>query len=293
VIEDWLGYRFRDWLDAEGRPLGEIGSTHYPAVTPTAPCPYAGVRKGNPMNLGALKQVRAHWETNLATLTSLRGDTVADALRAVTIAVSAPLAFAVRPVPVVLAAVHKANLGYQQTLVSLLLDSPGLAAQPARELPDGSTLLAALEEGHWLQGTVQACAGAPADIALAWEVITGRADRPGEPLKIPETGIYAWLGLEIALVLRTAELLHAGVRPEAYGTADPPVDRWPLGARLWKGQRGPWLIGATARAGRSAESARQLYADAPRALDTFLAKSCATHEALEAAFRAALSSSSR
>ena len=43
----------------------------------------------------------------LATLTALRGETVADALRAVTIAVSAPLAFGVRPVPIVVAAVHK------------------------------------------------------------------------------------------------------------------------------------------------------------------------------------------
>ena len=286
MIEDWLGYRFRDWLDTEGRPLGEIGSVHYPPSTATASCPYAGVRKGNPMNLPALKQVRAHWETNLATLTSLRGETVADALRAVTTAVSAPLAFGVRPVPIVVAAVHKANLGYQQTLVSLLLDSPGLAAQPARDLPDGATLLAALEEGHWLQGTVQACAGAPADIALAWEVITGRLERAGSPLEIRRTSIPELLGLEVALVLRTAELLHRGVRPEGYPTGD--VDRWPLGVRLWEGQRGPWLIGATARPGRTAESTRQLYADVPPALDAFLSTACATHEELEAAFRAAL-----
>ena len=212
MIEDWLGYRFRDWLDTDGRPLGEIGSAHYPASTATAPCPYAGVRKGNPMNLPALKQVRAHWETNLATLASLRGETVADALRAVTTVVSAPLAFGVRPVPIVVAAVHKANLGYQQTLVSLLLDSPGLAASRAAELPRGDVLLEALEQGHWLQGTVQACAGAPADIALAWDVITGRVERAGTPLEIPRTVIPELLGIEIALVLRTAELLHRGVR---------------------------------------------------------------------------------
>ena len=77
MIQDWLGYRFRDWLDADGRPLGEIGSAHYPASTATAPCPYAGVRKGNPMNLPALKQVRAHWETNLATLTNVAGEVTA------------------------------------------------------------------------------------------------------------------------------------------------------------------------------------------------------------------------
>ncbi len=284
MIEDWLGYGFRDWLDADGRPLGEIGSALYPSATPTGPCPYAGVRKGNPMNLVALKQVRAHWDTNLATLTSLRGTTVADALRAVTIAVSAPLAIGVRPVPVVVAAVHKANLGYQQTLVSLLLDSPGLAGARANELPRGDVLLAALEEGHWLQGTVQACAGAPADIALAWDVITGREERSGRPLEIPETAIDSWIGIEIALVLRTAELIHRGVRPAGYGAADPPVEQWPFGARLWKGQRGPWLIGATARAGRSPESARQLYAKAPAALEAFLSAACETHEELEAAF---------
>jgi len=278
VIEDWLGYRFRDWLDTEGRPLGEIGSAHYPASTATAPCPYAGVRKGNPMNLPALKQVRAHWETNLATLTVLRGETVADALRAVTTAVSAPLAFGVRPVPVAVAAVHKANLGYQQTLVSLLLDSPGLAASRAAELPRGDVLLEALEQGHWLQGTVQACAGAPADIALAWDVITGRAERAGTPLEIPRTVIPELLGLEVALVLRTAELLHRGVR----------TDRSPIGMRLWEGQRGPWLIGATARAGRSADNARQLYAEVPPALEAFLSAKGETHEELEAAFRRSL-----
>jgi hypothetical protein len=233
------------------------------------------------MNVGALKQVRAHWETNLATLQALRGETVADALRAVTIAVSGPLAFG-PPVPVVVAAVHKANLGYQQTLVSLLLDSPELAATPARALPDGATLLAALEAGHWLQGTVQACAGAPADIALAWDVITGRADRPGAALEIADVGVVGWLGLEIALVLRTAELLYRGVRPSG------DVESWPLGARLWEGQRGPWLIGATARAGRAAESTRQLYAHVPPALDAFLSTTCETHDELEAAFRSAL-----
>jgi hypothetical protein len=234
------------------------------------------VRKGNPMNLPALKQVRGHWETNLATLTALRGETVADALRAVTIAVCAPLAFGVRPVPIAIAAVHKANLGYQQTLVSLLLDSPGLAASRASELPRGDVLLEALEQGHWLQGTVQACAGAPADIALAWDVITGRAERDGTPLESPETATYRWLGIEIAFVLRTAEMLHRGVRPSE--------GERPLGIRLWEGQRGPWLIGATARAGRPAESTRQLYADVPLALDGFLAAECATHPELEAAF---------
>jgi hypothetical protein len=278
VIDDWLGYRFRDWLDTEGRPLGEIGSAHYPASTATAPCPYAGVRKGNPMNLPALKQVRAHWDTNLATLTALRGETVADALRAVTTAVSAPLAFGVTPVPVVVAAVHKANLGYQQTLVSLLLDSPGLAGSAASDLPRGEVLLEALEQGHWLQGTVQACAGAPTDIAMAWDVITGRVERPGLGLAIPRTTIPELLGLEIALVLRTAELLHRGVRGSG------------LGMRLWEGQRGPWLIGATTRP-RAAESARQLYADVPSALDAFLDVKCDTHEALEVAFWSAVQDS--
>jgi hypothetical protein len=223
-----------------------------------------------------LKQVRAHWETNLATLTALRGSTLADALRAVTIAVSAPIAFAVRPVPIVISAVHKANLGYQQTLVSLLLDSPGLAASAASELPRGDVLLEALEQGHWLQGTVQACAGAPADIALAWDVITGRAERIGEALEIPPTSIPELLGLEIALVLRTAELLHRGVRGSG------------LGMRLWEGQRGPWLIGATTRP-RPADSARQLYAKVPPALDAFLSAKCDTHEELEATFRSLVS----
>jgi hypothetical protein len=99
----------------------------------------------------------------------------------------------------------------------------------------------------------------------------------GTPLEIPRTVIPEVLGIEIALVLRTAELLHRGVR----------TDGSPVGMRLWEGQRGPWLIGATTRP-RAAESARQLYAEVPAALEAFLSANCDTHEELETAFWSAV-----
>lgn len=54
-----------DVLDTEGRPLGERRASPPAKVgveIELRPCPYSDARRGQPMNLSALKQVMAHWD---------------------------------------------------------------------------------------------------------------------------------------------------------------------------------------------------------------------------------------
>jgi hypothetical protein len=295
ALDGFLG-ALRDWPDADGRPLGERASPLYPPDTRRIACPHAGSRAGLPMNVTALAQVRPHRDRNLATLAAACGPapTVADALRACSALIVAPvvcrMAAPDAPIPVEVAALYKTTIGFHQLLVSLLLDTEGLAALPASELDDSDALLAALEAGGWLVGTVEVCAGAPADFAATWDVLTGRRAPPDvAPYPTPRG---AWAvevtGLAVALVLATADLLTAGNRDgiEGFGGPAPPIATWPLGARLWRQRPTPWLVAATARADRTASQAARLFATCPPAVVRFLAEAPAAtdHRELEALY---------
>ncbi len=289
MLDAWITQVHRDWLDVEGRPLGEAASPLYPADTVEVICPYSGARRGKVMNETARLQVVAHRDAGLATLAAaLPSDAVgADLLRVCTAMIVAPLQHP-RPTPAAVSSAYKTNLGFQQILLSLALDTPAFAATPLGALPDAATLLAALDEGRWLVGQRQVCAGAPGDIAYAWEVMCRRREPPeATPFAISD-GHWAIgaTALTVALVLRTAALLAAGDRTglPGYGTAAPDVDRWPLGARLWQRPPAPWVIAALARRVRPPESVTQLFVAVPDAVAAFLDDRRDGHAGLEAAF---------
>ncbi|MDP2308881.1 MAG: hypothetical protein Q8P18_22860 [Pseudomonadota bacterium] len=296
ALEAWLG-GLRDWVDADGRPLGERASPLYPPDTRRVACPYAGSREGRPMNVTSLAQVRPHRERNLATLAAACGPspTVARLLQGCSALVALPVASRLAspdaPIPVEVAALYKTTIGFHQLLVSLLLDTEALAGTPAAELDGAEALLAALEAGGWLVGQVEVCAGAPADIAATWDVLTGR--RPAPAVEPYPTGLGPWAteatGLGVALVLATADLLTRGNREglDGFGAPEPPVAEWPLGARLWRQRPTPWLVAATARADRTAALAPRLFEVCPASVTRFVeeAPRVRDHRELEVLFR--------
>jgi hypothetical protein len=291
MLDTWLAQVHRDWLDVDGRPLGEVSSPLYPPDTVEVVCPYSGVRRGKLMNESARLQVVANRDAGLATLAAaLPEDAVgADLLRVGTALITAPLHHP-RPTPAAVASAYKTNLGFQQVLLSLGLDTPSFAATPLRDLPDAAALLEALDLGGWLVGQRQVCAGSPGDIAYAWEVMCKRRPPPdAAPFAISDgRGAIAATGLIVALVLRTAERLEVGDREGlvGFGTPEADVARWPLGARLWRQPPAPWIVSATARPHRRAEDVRGLFVEVPAAITAFLARPAGTHAQLEAAFHA-------
>ena len=70
-LRAWITQDQRDWLDVDGRPLGERSSPLYPSDTVEVVCPYSGARRGRPMNETARLQVLANRDAGLATLVFL------------------------------------------------------------------------------------------------------------------------------------------------------------------------------------------------------------------------------
>lgn len=284
----WAEQAQRDWLDTDGRPLAEVSSPAYPSDTVVVACPYSGGRKGRPMNATALEQVRAHAEVGLATLSAAVGPEprVADVYAAACRVVAAPL-FLPRPVPAASSALYKTTAGFLQLLTALLLASPGLAETAARDLPGAASLLTVLERGRWLIGQQQVCAGSPGEISLAWEVLCGRRHVDGAALPLAPAD---WAPGATALVLGLTLAAHARlVRAErdgllGFGTADPRVDEWPLGARLWYRRPAPWLVAATADPTATLEHVRRLFVEPPPAVRLFLEGERDGHAADERTF---------
>ncbi len=287
----WAEQAQRDWLDTDGRPLSEVSSPLYPSDTVEVACPYSGGRKGRPMNETAQLQVRAHAEAGLATLSVAVGPEprVADVFAAATRVVAAPL-FLQRPVPAASSALYKTTAGFLQLVTALLLASPDLAGTPARDLPGPDSLQNVLERGRWLIGQRQVCAGSPGEIALAWEVLCGRRRVEGSALPLaPAAWAPQATALVLALTLRAHERLLRAEREglAGFGTAEPQVEAWPLGARLWYRRPAPWLVAATANPDASAEQVRRCFAGTEGVLEALLAAGTTSHAEDERAFWAA------
>jgi hypothetical protein len=256
-LEAFLHGSFRDWLDTESRPLGEVSSRYYPPTTNEIRCPYSDSRKGLPINQSALLQLHQYWPAILATIQQLAGKapTTAGLLNACTAAVLAPLSYSDRPVPAGISALYKSTIGVHQLLISLLLDSPGLASLPAAELPSGAAFFQAADQGHWLIGAQQACAGPARDIEQFWEVLTGRQAAPLAeklPVVLNPWGEQA-LALVLALVLATQSLSQKGAS-DFTGALGPTLVR----------ERGTsWILGGLARPDRPIASVLGLYQKAP------------------------------
>lgn len=268
-MKDLLSTALRDRLDGDARPLGEVGSPLYPADTREVACPYPGARAGLPMNATALAQYRRARARVLATLGRV-STAAAPALFDACARIAATALAAPAPCDPALAALYKVSMGLTQVVVAHALDD--------RPIPDGAALHAWLEEGRWLIGARQTCAGSPADIAEVWDTFTGRRAAPAAaPIAlVTGSGPAERAGLTIALLLATQALYSRGEY------ADEPL---PLGARLRAEPTAPWMVVATMRHDRVPAAAARLFERVPRSLATFLER-CdgADHGALEALF---------
>lgn len=268
--------------------MAEVGSALYDTVTTEiVACPYAGARRGGPMNHSALRQVGACWPEVLALARGLAvgRPTVHDAFAAALTATAAPVAWELaapgRPVPRAMAALYKANLGMSQVLGGVLLVADGVADQPLRALGDADAFLALLEQGRWLVGEEQVCAGPEPMIGQLFDAMAGGLG-PAATLPVAAPGLrdtaLVVAGLQAAALLATQDALRRGDRSGFEGTA----------AAGWMQGRGPaWLRSVLGAPGRSVDHVARLFPveGLPAPVAAFVAEGPASPGELDARLR--------
>lgn len=236
-------------LDEDGRPVAEVGSeVEGSAPTERAACPYADRRAGRPMNRSALRQLGAVWPSVLDALRAAAGPppvTVHAALHAALIGTSGAARWWVdhgdRPVPRVVSATYKTSLGLSQVFAAACLLDPDLGAAPLASLGDAGAFFAFLDEGGWLLGQEEVCAGPRGHLEEAFGALcAGGGPRP------------AWADEARAAV---------GILGAALLAAPRPAPGAPRLARL-RGPKGPsWARALFAAPGRVPTDVARWFAD--------------------------------
>lgn len=265
-------------VDVDGRPVAEVASPLFREVaTDLATCPYADGRAGGQMNRSALRQMSAVWPDLLAGFSVLAGPepTVSRAWAAAITGIALPLV-APSPVPLLTAALFKASLGLSQVFSALLLTADGVADAPLTALGDAAGFFSALDEGKWLIGAEQVCAGTRPMIEGVFDALAGGGERtcPAELAELirgvggvpPDV-----VGLHVA---HLASLQAAARRGEGPG------------ASLTQESGHPWLRAVFAVPDRPPEHARRLFptGGAPASLERYLAHEPRSTAGLEWAF---------
>lgn len=237
-----------DWLDADGRPLGEYAAPGpYASVRDEARCPYPGSRHGMPMNRGALRQVMGCWEALRALLQSLSAPhtTVHGAWRVTTAATIGPLLLP-RPTPTLFSALYKSCVGFHQCLTFLLLADDAVADTPLSGLAAPEDFLRWLEHEGWLVGQHQGCAGPAHLIQALYSDLCGdqSAEAPSGWDAIP-----GWEAGTAAAMRWQAEALQ-----ERIGAPGGPLSR----------SAAPWLSVVLLRPGLAPEDVSRLWPAALR-----------------------------
>lgn len=283
IVDGLLGHHTNDLRDVDGRALGEVSSPHYdPDRTELVACPYADGRRGKPMNLSALRQLTVPWPALLATVRHLAGPrpTVHRAWWVSVAAITAPL-LVDEPVPVGLSALYKTALGLSQVTSSLLLADDGVADAPFAALGDPQAFFAFLDQGRWLHGQLQVCAGSAPQIEQMADALAGGPPLAGEVLA-PFTDPWfadlaaAVVGLQAAYV---AAVYQAVRRGDGAGLAGTPAERW-------LERVPPWLRALLAVPNRPPEHVRRFYPEGctPAPIERFLAAGPASAGALAVRF---------
>ena len=206
------------------------------------------------MNLTALRQLTAAWPALLGTVQALAGPdpTVHRAWRAAVACTSAPL-LRPGPVPVAVGGLYKTALGLTQATTALLLADDGVADTPLAQLGGPDAFFAWLDDGGWLLGQVQVCAGSAPMIASMFRALCGEgAPGPGLDLDPPALWVdaaCATVGLQVAYL---AAAYGAVRRGQDAGIADTP-------AGTWLRAPPPWLRAVLAVPNRPPEHARRLF----------------------------------
>lgn len=262
VVQGLLDFGVTALVDADGRPVAEVASPLFSEVqTDLVTCPYADVRAGGVMNRSALWQMTTTWPDLLASLAALAGPdpTVSGAWAAAVTGIALPLVSPV-PVPRLTAALFKASLGLSQVFSALLLTADGVADAPLSALGDAPAFFDALDQGRWLVGAQQVCAGSRPMIEQAFDALAGRGVERECPAEI--AGAIARVGAMPPVVVG----LHV-----AHLASLQQLHRRGEGAPVEANH--PWLRAVFAIPDRPPEHARRLFpaGQAPDSLARYLA----------------------
>lgn len=278
LVDGLLNFGAASLMDEDGRPVAEVASSAYPTVTTDlVVCPYADVRAGGMMNRSALRQMSAVWPELMGCFSALAGPepTVGRAWAAAVTGISLPLV-AAGPVPRLTAAVFKASLGLSQVFSAMLLSDDGVADAPLTALGDAAGFFAALDQGRWLVGADQVCAGSKPMIEQVFTAMTTGSSTPCPPevlVLIERVGVLPpqVVGLHVAH-------LCALQRAARSGDGEAPVATH------------PWLRAVFAVPNRPPAHARRLFerGKVPASVEDYLRVVPATRPVLDANFASAV-----
>ncbi len=175
-------------LDEDGRPVAEVATeVAGTAGTELVACPYADRRAGRPMNRSALRQLAGDWPGILGDLRVLAGPGPLDvrgALHAALLGTTRVAWFAAThpgaAVPRRIAAVYKTSLGLSQVFTGMVLADDGVGGTPLLELGGADAFFGFLDDGEWLLGQVEVCAGPRVMFGDVYRALAeGGGPRPG------------------------------------------------------------------------------------------------------------------
>jgi hypothetical protein len=204
----WLLERdIHEFLDTEGRPIGEGRSEAYANVETTfKSCPYPGSRHKHefPMNASALSSINPEWQKILLLLGELsqryqayKGTSVNTfydlALVSGTgVFLSDFMALRHRdPIgsdefPVLLTGLYKVCLGFQQATFLAMMNDQFKDSESDRQLPDANGFYQHLEAHELLIGEGEVCGGSSVMIRRAYETMRGKNPKNDVMAQLPQ-----------------------------------------------------------------------------------------------------------
>ena len=252
------------WMDSDGRPLGEQSSPqrYAQAGAEERPCPYADSRRGLPINISALRQLRQHWDDILATIAHLGGKIVPED-QAVTLhhawatnaaanrmAVFVRLGQGLATVPAPVSALYKVSLGFTKVLPELLLQDPAAAEQPLHERLPPAAFFTHLDDQKLLIGSAQACAGSRAQVLRYYQALMSPdryAARPPIGGRPPQLDDFARLARELFALIAVWVATVGGFVwqgrlqevPDYHSAGPQHRSGWPIGLKVYRCPRIP------------------------------------------------------
>lgn len=209
--------------DAEGRPLGErrapsAAKTEVPMVLEA--CPYDDERRGLPMNVSALEQIRRHLKAVLDDVAAFRATAAEQAqptwdvmFLSVVDQLSGPLRHALggpgSPMPAQVAVGHKLAAGFYDVVRRLLVAQ----ARGEHRAATVDSLLQYVHAHRALVGGSEACGGPPRLIAWAADVFLN--GQPGAPAVAGDARVRTSRALTQQLQLGVAWEVYDGVAEAA------------------------------------------------------------------------------
>ncbi|PWQ99250.1 hypothetical protein [Leucothrix arctica] len=204
----WLLKRdVHEYLDTDGRPIGEGRSDVYASVETTfKSCPYPGSRHNHeyPMNASALNSISKEWQKVLLLLGELSQQyqayqkTSVDSFYDLALVSGAGVflsdymalrhaqPLATRDFPVLLTGLYKVCLGFQQATFLAMMNDQFKDSVSEQQLPDSKGFYEHLETHGLLIGEDEVCGGSSVMIRRAFDAMCGKDLKPGAMEKLPQ-----------------------------------------------------------------------------------------------------------